>query len=155
MNKIQHFTVKNVNYILDKTGFTLNENVVGHDGDKWDFGLSCSTYTKYKYIGLYNGKISELVPDIIGQAVSFNFCLGQNEKGNIDDLHAVIKHINDKDDPIDPLDTLDAHMIGHVKFDAKKYMPKEPYEFQHTSHTPEEMARLMEMRIPQKDNDGD
>lgn len=45
-------------------------------------------------------------------------------KGDIDDIQAVIKHINDKDDEnsIDPLDSLDAHIIGHVKFDVKKYI---------------------------------
>ena len=94
-------------------------------------------------------------------------------KGDIDDIQAVIKHINDKNEeeefvdefaPFDmgdgkqykdSIDVLDGRMIDNVKFDAKKYITKEPYKLQYTNLTPEEYDRLMEMRIPQKDNDGD
>ena len=83
MTKFENLTVKDVNYILDKSGYKLDENVVGYDAENYDFGLTYLTYTKHKYIGLYNGKLSEILPDIIGQAVSFNFYLGLRE-GEID-----------------------------------------------------------------------
>jgi hypothetical protein len=56
-------------------------------------------------------------------------------KGDIDDIQAIIKHVNDQDE-----------------FVAKE---NKPYEFKYTNLTPEEYNKLMEMRIPQKDNDGD
>jgi len=67
-------------------------------------------------------------------------------KGDIDDLQAIIKHVNDEEEEF-------VDEFAPFDMDIGK---KEPYKLKYTTGlTPEETERLLEMRIPQQDNDGD